>query len=135
MKKVYQEEDQGEQTVLHKTERVTVKPYKLKRKQQQDQMNSIRKTNRSNLLKLTKKIALENFQEGYSGSVGDAFGVERFGYRLYLKMDYQLLVDDYTEKKYFKIYENFMGKLKRNKEKADYLKQNYTPLESDLFIL
>lgn len=115
-----------------------MKPHKYQKKILEQQLTSQKKCNKVNLIKVTRRIAVCDFKRSkirYGDSVyfrGASSGLEHFASDLYFELGREL-VDDHIATTYYSLYLNYIEKLKKNYEKAQYIKMNYTPLESDLF--
>ncbi len=82
--------------------------------------------NKVNVLKATRQIAMYNYKHS------DIFDFYWFQSELFHKLNCNY-VDYYIEKTHYKLCKKFMGLLVKKANKASFLKQNYIPLESDLF--
>ena len=114
-----------------------MKPYKLKRRMDEQRKKNPTKALRTQQLSaITRKIAISDFNEGPRQTWVwghhepiDLFGMsfvhetrDRFDNLTYDELEY-----------YFPMYERCIARLKKNKEKADFINKSYIPLDSDLF--
>lgn len=112
-----------------------MKPYKQKRKDLELKLSRKPKTlKRVDWLKFTRQLAIEGFRF-HDEDEPDSYKWEVYVQRLRNKQNTGLMCDFFELQPYFEIYKKCIKKLKEKEERAKFLKQNYQPLESDLFTI
>jgi len=114
-----------------------MKPYKLKRRMDEQRKKNPTKALRTQQLSaITRKVALDDFKNGQRGMWmwGQHEPVDIFGVSFYHRTKDHFDNLTYGElEQYFPLYERCLAKLKKEKEKADFMQKTYIPLEEDLF--
>ena len=115
-----------------------MKPYRLKRKQnEQRKQNPARLKRRQILLECTRKIAIEDhkmevkgIEKWYWGDYSPQFIFESNLYRdIYQQYNFQV----HEIEMMWPIYQKCRTKLMKEHKKAEFIKKKFTPLEEDLF--
>jgi hypothetical protein len=113
-----------------------MKRYKFERKQEAHKKKHPTKFKRQNeLLKATRTLALNRFKNEYQQYIywygGDCSPKDIFGMELIRETELKLTYSDIEV--CYPVFQKCLKKLEKDKEKADFLKKAFKPLEEDLF--
>ncbi len=108
-----------------------MKKYKLERKQRdQSKRNPNRFKRNDEMIKLARKMALEDFKYGWSVAERE---VDEFGYQFYSRIKDRVNIQYSDVAIMWPVYKKCIRLLRENKRKAEFLNKSYVPLEEDLF--
>ena len=119
-----------------------MKPYKLKRREEAHRKKNPTKAKRNQeLMRVTKQIALDEFERMESGTYwryprfesGSSAELNDFGYEFYHKLRDRVNIQYADLGAMFPLYIRCMKTLKDNQRKAVFMEKTYKPLAEDLF--